>query len=134
MFPENGYDTGVGHGIKAQQQVGSSESVNSRMFRRWHVYKSLFSLNPIPGIFMVMVCLSLSTSIARHLQKHQRLVSVIESMDNGKPIRETRDADIPTLIRHVYHHAGWAELADTEMANWKSIGMYKDVLMALSED
>src|SRR5574337_166160 len=33
--------------------------------------------------------------IARHLQKHQRLLSVIESMDNGKTIRETRDIDIP---------------------------------------
>ena len=54
-------------------------------------------------------------SIARHVQKHMRLVAVIESMDNGKPIRESRDCDIPNVVRHLYHHAGWAELMDNEM-------------------
>ena len=61
-------------------------------------------------------------SVARHVQKHMRLLSVVESLDNGKPIRESRDADVPIVIRHLYHHAGWAQLVDTEMANWKSIG------------
>lgn len=54
-------------------------------------------------------------SIARHVQKHMRLVAVIESLDNGKPIRESRDCDIPNVVRHLYHHAGWAQLMDTEM-------------------
>ena len=54
-------------------------------------------------------------SIARHVQKHARLVAVLESMDNGKPIRETRDADVQIVARHLYHHAGWAQLMDTEM-------------------
>ena len=62
-------------------------------------------------------------SIARHVQKHMRLLSVVESLDNGKPIRESRDADIQIVIRHLYHHAGWAQLADTEMAGWKPIGL-----------
>ncbi|KAL5009729.1 hypothetical protein ScPMuIL_012034 [Solemya velum] len=62
-------------------------------------------------------------SIARHLQKHQRLISVLEAMDNGKAIRETRDADIPIVIRHFYHHAGWAQLMDTEMRGWKPVGV-----------
>ncbi|XP_071831026.1 aldehyde dehydrogenase family 16 member A1-like [Apostichopus japonicus] len=62
-------------------------------------------------------------SVARHVQKHQRLLSVVESLDNGKPIRETRDADVPLLVRHFYHHAGWAELMDTEMKDWKPIGV-----------
>ena len=61
-------------------------------------------------------------SIARHVQKHMRLVSVLESMDNGKPIRETRDADIPIVVRHFYHHAGWAQLMETEMKGFKSVG------------
>ena len=47
-------------------------------------------------------------SIARHVQKHHRLIAVVEALDNGKSIRETRDADIPTVIRHLYHYAGWA--------------------------
>lgn len=54
-------------------------------------------------------------SIARHVQKHARLLAVLESMDNGKPIRETRDADVQIVARHLYHHAGWAQLMDTEM-------------------
>nr|XP_022292443.1 aldehyde dehydrogenase family 16 member A1-like [Crassostrea virginica] len=62
-------------------------------------------------------------SIARHIQKHMRLFNVIESMDNGKTIRETRDADIPTVVRHFYHHAGWAQLMETEMRGWKSVGV-----------
>ena len=64
-----------------------------------------------------------SYSIARHVQKHIRLVSVVESLDNGKPIRESRDADMQIVVRHLYHHAGWAQLADTEMADWKPIGL-----------
>ena len=47
---------------------------------------------------------------------------MVESLDNGKSIRETRDADIPLVVRHFYHHAGWAQLMDTEMAEWKSVG------------
>lgn len=43
-------------------------------------------------------------------------------MDNGKTFRETRDADIPIVVRHFYHHAGWAQLMDTEMRGWKSVG------------
>ena len=54
-------------------------------------------------------------SIARHVQKHARLLAVVESLDNGKPIRETRDCDIPNVARHLYHHAGWAQLMETEM-------------------
>ena len=49
-----------------------------------------------------------------------RLIAVVESLDNGKPIRETRDYDIPIVIRHLYHHAGWAQLMDTEMAGMNS--------------
>jgi len=46
-------------------------------------------------------------------------------MDNGKPCRESRDADIPTVVRHFYHHAGWAELMNTEMRGWKPVGLYR---------
>ena len=49
-------------------------------------------------------------ALARGVQKHSRLLAVLESMDNGKSIRETRDIDIPLVARHFYHHAGWAQL------------------------
>lgn len=48
-----------------------------------------------------------------------RLVAVVESLDNGKPIRESRDCDIPNVVRHLYHHAGWAELVNEEMKGRK---------------
>jgi len=53
-------------------------------------------------------------AIARQLQKHSRLFAVLETMDNGKPIRESRDIDIPLVARHFYHHAGWAQLMETD--------------------
>ena len=37
---------------------------------------------------------------------------MVEAMDNGKPILETRDADVPIVVRHFYHHAGWAQLME----------------------
>ncbi|MFN4058259.1 MAG: aldehyde dehydrogenase family protein [Roseinatronobacter sp.] len=53
-------------------------------------------------------------AIARQIQKRERLFAVLESLDNGKPIRESRDIDVPLVVRHFYHHAGWAELVAEE--------------------
>src|SRR5258708_20988719 len=53
-------------------------------------------------------------ALARQVQKHARLFAVLESLDNGKPIRETRDIDIPLVARPFYHHAGWAPLLATD--------------------
>ena len=50
-------------------------------------------------------------ALARQVQKRERLFAVLEALDNGKPIRETRDIDVPLVARHFYHHAGWATLA-----------------------
>ena len=49
-------------------------------------------------------------ALARHVQKRERFLAVLESIDNGKPIRESRDIDMPLVARHFYHHAGWASL------------------------
>ena len=67
-------------------------------------------------------------AIARQIQKHSRLFAVLEAMDNGKPIRETRDIDIPLVARHFYHHAGWAQLRDTELAEYKEIGVIGQII------
>ncbi len=67
-------------------------------------------------------------AIARQIQKHSRLFAVVETMDNGKPIRETRDIDIPLVARHFYHHAGWAQLMDTEMPNHQPLGVIGQVI------
>ncbi len=51
-------------------------------------------------------------AIARHVQKHTRRLAVLETIDNGKPIRESRDIDVPLVARHFYYHAGWAQLLE----------------------
>src|SRR5437763_5287828 len=56
-------------------------------------------------------------ALARAVQRHSRRLAVLETIDNGKPIRESRDIDIPLVARHFYHHAGWAQLLETEFAD-----------------
>ena len=47
--------------------------------------------------------------IARLLQERSREFAVLESLDNGKPIKESRDVDIPLAAAHFFYHAGWAD-------------------------
>ncbi|MEN9895408.1 MAG: hypothetical protein RIR97_1260, partial [Pseudomonadota bacterium] len=67
-------------------------------------------------------------ALARMIQKHARLIAVIEALDNGKPIRETRDIDIPLAARHFYHHAGWAQLQDSEFADHVPVGVVGQII------
>lgn len=67
-------------------------------------------------------------AIARHIQKHARLLAVLESLDNGKPIRETRDIDIPLVARHFYYHAGWAQLMASELPNYQPVGVVGQII------
>lgn len=67
-------------------------------------------------------------ALARLLQKHARLFAVLETLDNGKPIREARDIDIPLAQRHFYHHAGLAQLRDTELPEHQPIGVCGQVI------
>ncbi len=62
-------------------------------------------------------------ALARQVQKHARLLAVLETLDNGKPIRETRDLDVPLVARHLYHHAGWATLRDSEFPGEEGVGV-----------
>ncbi|HEX6309821.1 MAG TPA: aldehyde dehydrogenase family protein [Longimicrobiales bacterium] len=67
-------------------------------------------------------------AIARHMQKHARAFAVLESLDNGKPIRESRDIDIPLVARHFYHHAGWAQLMPTELPGHEPVGVVGQII------
>ena len=67
-------------------------------------------------------------AIARHIQKRDRFLAVLETMDNGKPIRETRDIDIPLVSRHFYHHAGWAELLESEFPGYRPVGVCGQII------
>ncbi|MFD2293466.1 aldehyde dehydrogenase family protein [Massilia sp. GCM10020059] len=67
-------------------------------------------------------------ALARLLQKHARLFAVLETLDNGKTIRETRDADLPLAARHFYHHAGWAQLQSEEFADYRAVGVVGQIV------
>jgi aldehyde dehydrogenase (NAD+) len=67
-------------------------------------------------------------AMARHIQKSSRMFSVLESMDNGKPIRESRDIDIPLAARHFYYHAGWAQVMHEQMPGYRPIGVVGQII------
>ncbi|WP_299355581.1 aldehyde dehydrogenase family protein [uncultured Shimia sp.] len=67
-------------------------------------------------------------AIARLVQKHSRLFAVLETLDNGKPIRESRDIDIPLVHRHFYYHAGMAQLMDAEMPDRAALGVCGQII------
>jgi aldehyde dehydrogenase (NAD+) len=67
-------------------------------------------------------------ALARHVQKRERFLSVLETVDNGKPIRESRDIDIPLVARHFYHHAGWASLIDSEFPDTRPVGVCGQII------
>ncbi|MDX2184501.1 MAG: aldehyde dehydrogenase family protein [Gemmatimonadaceae bacterium] len=67
-------------------------------------------------------------ALARTVQRHSRLLAVVEALDNGKSIRETRDLDIPLVARHFYHHAGWAQLRDAEFPGYDGVGVVGQVI------
>ena len=67
-------------------------------------------------------------ALARAVQKNSRLLAVLESMDNGKSIRETRDIDIPLVARHFYHHAGWAQLLESEFPGYEGVGVCGQII------
>ncbi|WP_368858624.1 aldehyde dehydrogenase family protein [Janthinobacterium sp. FW305-128] len=67
-------------------------------------------------------------ALARLLQRHSRLFAVLETLDNGKTIRETRDIDLPLAARHFYHHAGWAQLQSEEFADYRAVGVVGQIV------
>src|SRR5271166_4138199 len=67
-------------------------------------------------------------AMARSIQKHSRRLAVLETIDNGKPIRESRDIDIPLVARHFYYHAGWAQLLEREFPGYQACGVVGQII------
>ncbi len=67
-------------------------------------------------------------ALARQVQKHSRRLAVLETIDNGKPIRESRDIDIPLVARHFYYHAGWAQLVEREFPGYQACGVVGQII------
>ncbi|MFZ4486904.1 MAG: aldehyde dehydrogenase family protein, partial [Candidatus Nanopelagicales bacterium] len=68
--------------------------------------------------------------IARLIQERSRELAVLETLDNGKPIRESRDVDIPLVAAHFFYYAGWADKLDHAGlgSNPRSIGVAAQVI------
>ncbi|WP_163848190.1 aldehyde dehydrogenase family protein [Pseudooceanicola aestuarii] len=67
-------------------------------------------------------------ALARLVQKNARLLAVLETLDNGKPIRESRDIDVPLVARHFYYHAGMAQLMQAELPDRQALGVCGQVI------
>ncbi len=67
-------------------------------------------------------------ALSRMIQRHARLIAVVEAIDNGKPIRETRDIDVPLAARHFLHHAGWAQLQATSFPDHVPVGVVGQII------
>ncbi|ATG48994.1 aldehyde dehydrogenase [Celeribacter ethanolicus] len=67
-------------------------------------------------------------ALARLVQKHARLFAVLETLDNGKPIRESRDIDVALVARHFYYHAGMAQLMDEELPGREALGVCGQII------
>jgi aldehyde dehydrogenase (NAD+) len=95
--------------------VGKAVAAAARAFPNW---------SKTPGHQRAKVLYAL----ARLIQKHSRLFAVLETMDNGKPIRESRDIDIPLVARHFYYHAGLAQLLSSEQPDMAPLGVCAAVI------
>jgi aldehyde dehydrogenase (NAD+) len=100
---------------------GTAEDVNAAVKAARAAFKSWSALSGYErGKYLY--------AIARAIQKHARLFSVLETLDNGKPIRESRDIDIPLVARHFYHHAGWAQHLSREFPDAVPYGVCGQII------
>src|ERR1700726_4673116 len=67
-------------------------------------------------------------ALARQVQKHSRRLAGLAAIDNGKPIRESRDIDVPLVARHFYYHAGWAQLLPQEFPGYEACGVVGQII------
>lgn len=98
-----------------QKEVDAAVGAAREAFKSW---------SKTPGVVRARYLYA----IARNIQKHSRLLAVLESMDNGKPIRESRDIDVPLLARHFYYYAGWAQLMETELRDYQPVGVVGQII------
>jgi aldehyde dehydrogenase (NAD+) len=107
--------------VLARVSNGSSEDIDRAVAAAARAFKSWSKLSGHERARYLY-------AIARNIQKRDRFLAVLETMDNGKPIRETRDIDIPLVARHFYHHAGWAELLESEFPSYRPVGVCGQII------
>src|SRR5579859_3960585 len=89
--------------VLAEVTHGTTEDVDRAVAAARHAYERTWSM--MPGKERARYLLR----IARLLRERAGELAVLESLDSGKPIRQTRDVDLPLAIAHFYYHAGWAD-------------------------
>jgi aldehyde dehydrogenase (NAD+) len=89
--------------VLAEIGTASSEDVDRAVAAARRAYEQVWG--PMPGAERAKYLFR----IARVVAERARELAVLETLDNGKPIRESRDVDVPTASAHLFHHAGWAD-------------------------
>ncbi|MBX6766489.1 MAG: aldehyde dehydrogenase family protein, partial [Actinomadura rubrobrunea] len=89
--------------VLAEVAEGGAEDVNRAVAAARAAYENVWG--PMPGRERAKYLYR----IARLIQERSRELAVLESIDNGKPIRESRDVDLPLVAAHFFYHAGWAD-------------------------
>jgi aldehyde dehydrogenase (NAD+) len=105
----------------AEVAQGSAEDVDSAVKSARGALKAWQALTPF-------VRANYLYALARQVQKHSRRLAVLETIDNGKPIRESRDIDIPLVARHFYYHAGWAQLLEQGFPGHQACGVVGQII------
>jgi aldehyde dehydrogenase (NAD+) len=89
--------------VLAEVGTASQEDVDRAVAAARRAYEQVWG--PMPGAERAKYLFR----IARVVAERARELAVLETLDNGKPIRESRDVDVPTASAHLFHHAGWAD-------------------------
>jgi len=108
-------------GVVARVSQGSETQVDAAVAAARRAYKNWSALSGDERARHLY-------ALARLIQKRERFFAVLETIDNGKPIRESRDIDIPLVARHFYHHAGWASLVDSEFPGASPLGVCGQII------
>ena len=107
--------------VLANVAQGTTEDVHAAVAAARNAFETWHALTPHARARYLY-------AIARQVQKHSRRLAVLETLDNGKPIRESRDIDIPLVARHFYHHAGWAQLIEQEFPDYVPCGIVGQII------
>jgi aldehyde dehydrogenase (NAD+) len=89
--------------VLAEVGTANQEDVDRAVAAARRAYEQVWG--PMPGAERAKYLFR----IARVVAERARELAVLETLDNGKPIRESRDVDVPTASAHLFHHAGWAD-------------------------
>ncbi|WP_433289682.1 aldehyde dehydrogenase family protein [Pseudonocardia sp. CA-142604] len=89
--------------VLAEVGTAAAEDVDRAVATARRAYEQVWG--PMPGAERAKYLFR----IARVVAERARELAVLETLDNGKPVRESRDVDVPTASAHLFHHAGWAD-------------------------